>query len=55
VTAALGTVTSGSKLRFNALALGSAQNWTVTVELSYTSSGWAVSGGADILAVEVFT
>ena len=32
-TAGLGTVQSGDKLRFNVLALGTAQNWTVSVEM----------------------
>ena len=34
VTGSLGTVQSGDKLRFNVLSLGTAQNWTVTVEIS---------------------
>jgi hypothetical protein len=33
VTAALGTVASGNKLRMNALVLGTAQYWTLEVEL----------------------
>jgi len=33
-TAALGTVASGNKLRFNVVTLATAQNWTVIVELS---------------------
>jgi hypothetical protein len=35
VTGSLGTVSSGDKLRFNALTLDSAQNWTITVEVTY--------------------
>lgn len=34
VTSGLGTITSGTKLRFNALTLASAQNWTVQVDIS---------------------
>jgi hypothetical protein len=34
VSSALGTVSSGDKLRFNAVTLDSAQNWTVIVEIS---------------------
>jgi hypothetical protein len=33
VAGSLGTVNSGDKLRFNVLALGSATNWTATIEL----------------------
>jgi hypothetical protein len=32
-TAALGSVNSGNKLRFNVTALGTAQAWTITVEM----------------------
>ena len=32
-TAGLGTVNSGDKMRFNVVALGTASNWTVAVEL----------------------
>jgi hypothetical protein len=34
VTSGLGTIASGSKLRFNALVLGTAQNWTVQVDIA---------------------
>jgi hypothetical protein len=35
VTGSLGTVSSGDKLRFNALTLDTAENWTITVEVAY--------------------
>lgn len=34
VTASLGTITSGTKLRFNVLVLGTAQNWIVQVDIA---------------------
>ena len=34
VTSSLGTIVSGTKLRFNVLGLGTAQNWTIQVDLS---------------------
>lgn len=33
-TSSLGTVASGNKLRFNPTALGTAANWTISVEMS---------------------
>jgi hypothetical protein len=34
-TAALGTVNSGDKIRFNVTTLATAQSWTILVEITY--------------------